>query len=428
MRVLVLSNTPWAKDNSFGDSYSNIFSGIPNLEFANIYCRFGVPSGEFVSKSFQITEKSLLKNLKNKKNPSGVEVFVQDGCAKADLEKMPAMEIGQKKRWMLMFWARDMIWKLGRWKSKALLDFIDDFKPDLIFQPIYYSNYLMEIARFIKEYTKVPMIGYVSDDVYTLKQFSLSPLYWLDRLHKRKKVRRVIEQCKLLYVISDMQKREYEQLFSVPCKVLTKSADFSEPPKLKTSYASPMQIVYTGNIGTNRWKSLAMIAEALQNINANGVSAQLRIYTATPLTGKMQAALNVPNTSFLMGAVPPSEIPKIQSEADMLVHVEGLDLQSKLVVRQSFSTKIIDYFKAARPILVVGPHDIASVEHFIRNECAVTAESVAELTEKLRAVLQEPQKLTALAEKAYICGQMHHDKTAMQAMLFRDLAEAVQAE
>ena len=405
MRILVLSNTPWAKDNSFGDSYSNIFSGIPNLEFANIYCRFGVPSGEFVSKSFQITEKSLLKNLKNKKNPSGVEVFVQDGCAKADLEKMPAMEIGQKKRWMLMFWARDMIWKLGRWKSKALLDFIDDFKPDLIFQPIYYSNYLMEIARFIKEYTKVPMIGYVSDDVYTLKQFSLSPLYWLDRLHKRKKVRRVIEKCQLLYVISDMQKREYEQLFSVPCKVLTKSADFSAPPKLKTSYASPMQIVYTGNIGTNRWKSLAMIAEALRNINANGVSA-----------------------SFLMGAVPPSEIPKIQSDADILVHVEGLDLQSKLVVRQSFSTKIIDYFKAARPILVVGPHDIASVEHFIRNECAVTAESVAELTEKLRAVLQEPQKLTALAEKAYKCGQMHHDKTAMQAMLCRDLSEAVQAE
>lgn len=107
-----------------------------------------------------------------------------------------------------MFWARDFVWKIGRWCSPELKAFIDDFKPDVIFQPIYYSNYISDIALFIKKYTGVPMVGYISDDCYTLRQFNLSPLYWIDRLHKRKKVKQVFMSCEFVYVISEIQKRE----------------------------------------------------------------------------------------------------------------------------------------------------------------------------------------------------------------------------
>ncbi len=30
MRILILSSTPFSKNNSFGNSYSNIFEGIKN--------------------------------------------------------------------------------------------------------------------------------------------------------------------------------------------------------------------------------------------------------------------------------------------------------------------------------------------------------------------------------------------------------------
>lgn len=230
MRILVLSNTPWANDNSFGNSFTNIFSGIPDLEFANIYCRYGKVDSELVSESFQITEKQLVKNLKNKSVPSGAVIPVHTDSNAAQTEKPAGFEVGQKKRWMLMFWARDLIWKIGRWCSPELKAFVDDFKPDLIFQPIYYSNYLTRIALFLKKYTGVPMVGYISDDCYTLRQFSLSPLYWLDRLHKRRKVKKVFESCEFVYVISEIQRKEYEQIFSKKCKVLTKCADFSQPP------------------------------------------------------------------------------------------------------------------------------------------------------------------------------------------------------
>lgn len=426
MKILIVSNTPWSKENSFGNSFSNIFEGIPDLEFANISCRTVTDLDPIVSACFEISEKSLLKHLKDKRSPSGKKIDIEalKNCKKS-AEESNIKTFARKKRWQVLFWARDIIWTLGRWKSQELLDFIDDFKPDLIFQPVYYSSYLNDIACFIQEYTNVPMLGYISDDCYTLRQFSLSPLYWIDRLHKRKKVKKTIEKCKILYVISEIQKRDYEKAFGVPCKILTKSADFTEPPQLKTSYNTPLQLVFTGNIGTNRWKSLAVIAQALQELNQNGTKAELRIYTATPLTAKMQKALQIDGASYLMGTVPASAIPQIQSEADMLVHVEAMDLKNKLAVRQSFSTKLVDYFKAARPILAVGPKDVASIDHLLQNNCALVADNAADLVVMLSDCLENPKRLHTLAENAFLCGKRHHDAAQMKEMLYADLKNTV---
>lgn len=422
MKILVLSNTPWSNENSFGNSYNNIFEGFKDAQFANIYCSFGNPSSQFVKKFFQITEKFLIRNLKDSKYPSGKIIACQQ-----DSEQLPPafFTAGQKRRWMVMFWARDFIWKVGRWKSKELRQFIDDFNPDLIFQPIYYSNYISDIALYIKKYTNVPMVGYVSDDVYTLKQFSLSPLYWIDRFFKRRKIRKVIQKCEHLYVISNIQKTTYEKQLKVPCSVLTKISDFAEAPKLKQGANNPIKLVYTGNIGTNRWKSLSVIAKALKEINMKEIRATLEIYTATPVTKKMDKALNISGCSSIMGTVPSREVPEIQKNADILVHVEGLDLKSRLAVRMSFSTKIVDYFKMARPILAVGPKDVASIRHLEENDCAITATCEDEVIEKLRAVLDCPEKLNEIALRGYECGRTHHNRAEVVEMLESDLNRLV---
>lgn len=422
MKIIVLSSIAWAEENCFGSTFSNLFQGIDNLEIANISCRAGYPTGKQVKRYYQITEKTLLNNLRNKENPSGMEILmVPKHICPGQSDDLRLRTIGQKKRWQILFWARDLIWAVGRWKSPELQKFLDDFAPDLIFQPIYYSSYLNDIAQYIKEHTKAPMIGYISDDCYTLKQFSISPLYWIDRLYKRQKVKKTIELCELLYVISDIQKEEYERCFTTNCKVLTKSADFDAVPEYKDGYSHPLQLVYTGNIGNNRWKSLKMIADVLDNINTDGIRMQLRIYTATPLTGKMEKALNRGESSCVIGSVPAKEVQEIQRNADMLIHVEALDLKNRLAVRHSFSTKIVDYLKMARPILAVGPRDVASIDHLIRNDCAVVADNERELAQKLRSVLNDPAELNMLVENAYACGQKYHNKQDLQTMLQQDL-------
>ena len=421
MRILVLSSPVWTNDNSFGNSFNNIFEGIPDIEIANIYCKYGNPKTNIVSRFFQITEKSLLRNLKNRKVPSGQEVFAEN-TENTDVDEPKSADIVRKKRWTLMYWARDIIWQIGRWKSPELKKFIDDFKPDVIFQPVYYANHINRIADFIKNYTGVPMYGYVSDDVYTLKQFSLSPFYWINRFLCRAKAKKVIRQCEILYTISEIQRSEYEKIFQIPCKILTKSANFDEPAQVKEEYNKPLQLLFTGNIGTNRWKSLAIIAEALKEINADSVKAEMKIYTGTPMTEEMSKALNVENASQVMGFVSSSEIPRIQREADMLIHVEASDLKSRLAVRQSFSTKIVDYLKIARPIVAVGPKDVASIEHLIRNDCAIFADNKDDLVKKLNDVLSDESKLTEIALKGYDCGKKYHNKADYNKMLSEDLS------
>ncbi len=424
MRILVLSNTPWADDNSFGNSYSNIFNGIQGLQFANIYLQCGEPENNFDMCYFQITEKSLLRNLIDSKKPSGMQVFPKDRRGRIpEKTAVKGFDQAKKMRWQIMFWARNFIWKIGRWKSDRLNTFLDDFQPDLIFQPIYSKPYINDIALYIKEYTKVPMLGYISDDNYTLRQFSISPLYWIDRLWSRKKVKAVIEKCKILYVISQIQKEEYEKIFTPPCKILTKCADFSDnAPEWELS-ENNIRMLYAGNIGEGRWNSLALISAAVTRLRREGYKIQLDIYTATPQTKKMRKVLNVPG-SKLHSSVSYEKVLEIQNKSDILVHAEGLSLKSRMAIHQSFSTKLVDYFSLGKCIFAIGAEDVASIKHLKDNDAAVIAEDKRMVYNKIRWLLLDTSRILEFGKKAYYCGAKYHNRIEIQEMLMQDLMNA----
>ena len=422
MKILFISMSPIHKGVSIGNTFLNVLEGLPDAEFFSVYTKSGAPDARIQS-AFQISEKMLVNKLLHKTNTVGRRVEERDVQTNAQPDKL--VTFAQKKRYTVLFWGQALVWTLPYWKSDALHAFLDECQPDILFTLLSDSVPLNKLICHIQAYLQKPLVIYAWDNNYTLKMGAVSPLRRLNRHINRIYMRATVKKAAQMYVISGVQKRDYEKEFGVPCKVLTKSADFSGEPPLKTQYDSPLQLVFTGNIGTNRWKSLAMIAEALESINQNGVRAQLRIYTATPLTQKMENALRKKDASFIMGSVPASEIPRIQSEADMLVHVESFDRKARLQVRQSFSTKLVDYFRVARPILAVGPRDVASIEHLIRNDCALTASSAEEVRQALLSVLGGPDKLNDLSKKAYACGRRNHDAAAMHGMLQADLEKLV---
>lgn len=423
MRILVVSNTPWNTENSFGNSYSNIFDGFDDLEFANIYCRHGFVNEKKVVKSFQITEMSLIKNLLNRKHPSGFETTnLIDSNLTVGEEKI--INHARKKRHGIYYIIRDLVWQIGRWKSQELIDFVDEFKPDLIFQPVYYSGHLNDIVNFIKKRTKVPMLCYVSDDCYTLNQFSRSPIYWIDRLCKRRKVKRTIEQCELLYVISDIQKKEYEKIFTPPCKILTKCADFSGDAPTWENSEDEIRLVYAGNISKGRGESLSYITEAVEALNKEGKNIEFDIYSGTPLTKKLNEKLNRPGSKF-HGKVSYEEVKKVEQKADILIHVEGLSLKERLAVHQSFSTKLVDFFEMGKCIFAVGSYDEAFAKHLIDNDAAVVATEENEVYDKLKSIIENRALITEYGKKAYECGKKHHSKNTIQKMLLDDLDETL---
>ncbi len=423
MKILVLSATAWSDDNSFGNTFSNIFEGIEGVEVANIACRPGMPTSYLVKRYYQMTEKSLIKNLTDESFPSGkeIELNTNEQIDSSFSQNLRVREFGSKNRWQILFWMRDLLWTLGRWKSQALIDFIDDYQPDLIFQPIYFSSYLNDMVSFIKKHTGVPMVGYVSDDCYTLKQFSLSPLFWIDRLYKRKKVKNTIEKCEILYVISDVQKREYEKFFTPPCKILTKCADFSD--ERKPAFKEPdetTKMVYAGNISRGRYEILAELAKATEKLNADGKKFQLDIYTLTSLSDKQKECLSTESV-HLHPPVSYAEIREIQKNSDILLHVEGFSLKEKLAVHQSFSTKIVDYLETNRCIFAIGDDYCASIQYFIDNECGAVATKKEEIEKELLKLHNNHDLLKQYANKGWESGKKYHHKPILQNMVKNDL-------
>lgn len=424
MKILIVSNTPWDDSNSFGSSFSNIFGGNENYEIANIYCQKGKPNTQICSRFFQINESLIVKSIKDKACSSGREVQNEKRADMLSSSQEKYLNKAKVLRWQVFFWARDLVWATKKWKSEALDRFIDDFNPDLIFQPIYYSSYIDEIGLYAKRRTDKPMVGYISDDCYTLKQFSLSPLFWIDRLIKRRFVKRAIDECQILYTITETQRKEYDGIFGEKCKVLFKGGNFDVilSPKLLNN---PLKLVYTGNLGLGRWKSLAMISKALKTINQNGVKAQLYIYSQTPMTAKMKSQLDVRDSSFFMGSVSASKVKKIQRDADILVHVESFELSERYKARLSFSTKIVDYLEAGKCILAIGWERTGAIEYLKERDAALVVTNAQEVNQVLDRIVSTPSIIHEYAKKGYQCGKDNHQLESIREGLYEDLCSVV---
>lgn len=418
MKVLFISQSPINASVSVGNTFLNVFDGVENIEFGSIYAKSGFPDMR-IKEAFRINEKMILKALIGKQ----VGEMVAERYYGEKVSNGKGMSFVKRKRWTIFFWLQNFIWMLPFWKSKRLKAFLDNFKPDVIFTVLNDSIPLNRMIRFVRRYTKKPIALYAWDDNYSMRTSGASPFKKLNRLFSRANMRKTVKRASKFYVISQIQKREYEAWFQRDCKILTKSEDFSSVACLKKDFVMPLRLVFTGNIGMNRWVTLGMLAFVLKRINNDGVKAQLYIYSGNELTTEMQTALNVDESSFFMGSVPAGEIASLQAKADILVHVEGLDKKSQKEVHQSFSTKLVDYFKAARPILAIGPKNVASIEYLRDNNCAFLAETEEELYEGLLSLINDREKLRILAENAYTCGRVNHDKTVMKQMLEADMQQ-----
>lgn len=419
-----MSQNPWRDDNSFGNTFSNILEGINEFEIANVYFGAGLPNANFVSKYYQVNERLLIQNLISRKSKSGIEIHLDELNSQKDIiestqNDLKKFSFFQKNRWMLFFWLRELIWFFGNWKSKELHKFIDDFKPDIVFLPLYPWVYMNKIGLYIHNYCKVPMVSYVSDDHYTLKQYSWNPFFWIDRLIKRIYVKKVAIKASILYVISEIQKQDYDIAFNQDCKILFKGANFHGSPVI-TNVEKPINFLYTGNLYAGRSKILGEIGKALDLLQVGF----LNIYTASPITNKIRNELSA-KSIVLNGAVSYNQVLEIQAKAHVLIHVESFEKKFAYLVRQSFSTKIVDYLKAAKCIFAVGKPYVASIDYLHKNNIAIVATSESQIYERLLEISNDLNKIQEYSIKAWDFGLVNHDINTIQSNLLLDIQHLI---
>lgn len=389
IKIMVVSRTPWIVSNSFGNTFSNLFSGMEDVEIYNICCQSGASSNDVVKEFAQLSDRSVLKSVfKKNADPCSVQDLNSPTCD-GESSKEYIVKIA---RTTFNYIARDLIWKLGRWKgSKALDDFLKEIQPDLVYLPIYASWYMCDFQNYIANKLDVPVVGHISDDVYGDLRAIRSPLKRFYVRVLRKKLRETISKCAYLEVFAENMQIGYEKLFHKKCYLIGKGVDFSErkfgeKQRREKSKDGSLTLLYTGNLGQGRYKVLCAIARELDAYGEG--KATLKVYSATPLDRKMSKAFSKCSSLRFCGQIPYGEVVKQQNKADYLVFVEDFSKGNISAVRMSLSTKIIDYMMAEKPIFAVGPEEIYPIQLLKKNQLAIVSSREEELRENTKSILR----------------------------------------
>lgn len=414
-KVLVVSTNAW-RDNTGIHTLIELFSCWDPDRLAQLYTKSVLPSTRICHRFFQISENAVLRSVWRRRLSTGRELTAAYRPSAED-ERHAAAEatLYRKGRahasWLLGI-AREFVWKLGRWKTPELDAFLRDYKPDVLFLPIYPTIYMNRLQAYVQKQTGCPAVCYLADDNYTYKPLGYNPFSYIHRFFLRRSIRKVVSRCARMFVIAPKQKREYDRLFGTDSILLTKGIDVSSLPSAPRPAGDPLRLVYTGKLIIGRWKSLAAIAEALGAINADRTRMTLDIYTTDPLNKRQQALLNR-NGAQVRGAVPLSEVEAVQRAADVLVFVESLDRRYRQIARLSFSTKLTDYLKSGRCIFAIGDRDIAPIEYLRQHQAAEVATSYGEILPALRRLADSPETVVAYGERALETGRRYHDQNAV---------------
>ena len=426
MKVLIISAEVWRSGTNGGNVLSNMFDET-GLELAQIYCNPGEPRNGLCRKYFQMTDSMVIRHF-FKHTPIG-KAF--ECVPEEQPEEKSSPEQPNKKfysffrghRLPVFYILRSILWNASNWKNQRLIQFVSDFNPDIIFAPCYGNTFMLRLTRYVAKLTGKKVISYISDDSYTLKQFSLSPFYWINRFAVRRQLRKTFPVYSLVYTMTETQKQQCERDFGANMKILLKSVSFGDIPT-KETVGNPIRLVYAGGIYLNRWKTLLEVANAVKALNTDGVKFRLDIYTANNLP-KKAGGLNDGANSFVHSPVSQEELKSIYRNSDIALHTESFDLKNRLAVRMSFSTKIVDCLSSGCAVMAVCDEKQGGFVYLKENDAALCVGNKAEIYGALETIKNDNKIILDYAKKAKECCANNHNKQIITTAILADFERTI---
>lgn len=419
MKILLITDEEW-NDIVFGNGVlTNWFTDFP-AEFAQIYISPGLPNNRVCKKYFQITDGQMVRSLFGGVK-AGREFQMMTGTKQLEATKSNARRKGVYGFMkMLSLWCRtpvliiqDAIWVLGKYDTSSLKQFVDNFDPDVVFCPRFFTPRLKRLEKLVSTMTGVPFVAFTADNEVSLKCYSWSPLFWLRRLAILHSFKRHVGLYRHYFMFSEEQALEYHQQYSLPTSCLYKCGSFTEKFEPKP-VNKPIRMIYAGRLYCNRWKTLAAIGDALDLLNADEEKIILDIFTTESLTRRQKKALSGLKYLHIHSAITPSQLAEEYKKADIALHVESFDKGFRLATRYSFSTKIIDLMASSCAILAICWEKHAGYQYLEKNDAAFCVSNYEGIYPLLKRVAQQPELIQQYAKKAWKCGVENHTRVEIQ--------------
>ncbi|MEB7715531.1 glycosyltransferase family protein [Staphylococcus equorum] len=424
MNILIFTRSEWSNENSTGNTLSNFFGGFSKTNIANIYMRDAMPDNKICTNFFSISDKQILKSLLNRKFIPGRH-FYYENVSKYCHNEETSLETKLYKKFRvhnstIPLLLQNALWNSNKWKNKNLDQFLEDFKPDIIFSPSFHTTYTHKILWYIQKKTSAKLVLFHADDYLKKEGENMMERQFYKK--RKEVILKSINLASLNYCISKEQQNEYENKLNKNMKLLYKGADFREAPDYNISVQNSIKIIYIGSLYYGRWKTLAKLANNIKKVNEKSdVKFVLNIYSQYKPDEKILNSIEIKGTSKFKGKIPNDIVSKVMKEADIVLHVESFEEKEKKITRLSFSTKIVDCLNSGRTLMAIGDEKLASINYLSENDAAIVINSEDRIEKKLLEIQKDTSILSKYALKSWEQGEKNHNINTIRREFYNDL-------
>lgn len=421
MKVLLISHNPITTYHNMGKTLLSLFSSFKKEELCQLYIYPTLPDTDRCSSYYRITDKNILKSYTSFFRVKGCEIdksLINEANTMFSEESDRQIYHNKKNKLPLRMLARDLMWKFSSWYNNDLKQWLLRESPDCIFVAPGTAKFLYDIALKISRRLNIPIIMYVCDDYYFIKE----PNGLLGKIRLsllKKKIEKLLSKASHIITICDEIKDLYNNRFKIPATTIMTGTNYP----IAQSYADTVAdtITYMGNIRCKRYKSLAALGHTLDDINRkHNTNHKLKIYSNEKDKSILSSFNNIDSIQFC-GYVQGEEFDKVFRSSHLLLHVEAFDNDSIDLVKHSVSTKIADSLASGIPLLAYAPDYVSSMKHLMRNNCALCANEEKALENILVTAFCDGQARKKAVENAIETAKKYHNRETNSKCLYHIL-------
>lgn len=421
-RVLIISHNVLSINGNMGRTLYSYFSAWPTDRLCQIYFHSEVPTTNLCKQYFRITDFDQIHSLQHFSREGSVltekDIQIEKMTSRVDQGRQTEIYQKGRARTPAIYWGRNALWSLGRWKSKGLDEWIRSCAPNVIFFASGDYVFAYRIALYISRTYHLPLTTCVFDDYYFSRPPESSLLARWNTYVFRETMRRTISTSVEQFYVHPAMKAQYDQAFGKCGELLYTVAEFHSTPEPD---AAPLKISYLGGLGLKRYLSLVEIGQTLLRLIPDG-SVLLDVYSSEK-GSEILEQLNAKNGIRFCGQVSYDGVQKVIDESNILVLAESMDPVLLGRLRFSLSTKVPDYLGSNRCILAYGPKGAGSIDYLLDYSVACVAMAPTQLEAKMKSILFSAEVRRAYAEQQMRLALQNHteekNSETIKAAIFR---------
>lgn len=366
-KCLIIMHNPIGNQTGNGKTVKSIVSRFDANDIAQIYMTGQKVDSDFCGSCVQISEKNqflfCLKKIKTNIVCSNTRKSEQSNYISTNKMKRICSSLSRSG---IVLYLRNLFWKSNRWKSRELLEFVDDFNPDIIFIVPGYISGLMDCAIYFSKKYNIPMVSFVTDDYYSSKnKYGLNIIknYVYSRL--RHKYCELLDVSKYDYIIGDNMRKLYCDEFKKQFGVIMNCVPSLQ---IQGKNFQNNKFVYIGSLGLGRDEQLLKIAKAIDEINKKMNGICMEIYTPDSVEDEVINKFKTVKSCAFCGSVHGEKLIEVINNAEYLILTESFDEKYKIILETAMSTKVPEYLSSGRTIFCYGPAYSGSIEYIFNNK------------------------------------------------------------